>query len=159
VTVGQVAAEAFAGLAWVHVRTDSFTETGGVAALTGAAASQDSVGYFSLGLRGAGVYMLANGMAVIPRATVVWQHALQRRDAALGAHLPKHRRGLHVGARSAGPATARWWMRDSTLRLNANAKVGISYWGEHARKAQGHPSSATSPGIFEGTRHRRQRKT
>jgi outer membrane autotransporter protein len=51
-TFGAIAAEPFAGLAWVHLDTRSFTETGGVSALTGTG-NRDDVGYSTLGLRAA----------------------------------------------------------------------------------------------------------
>ena len=71
---GAVALEPFAGLAWVHLNTDGFTENGGVAALTGSGTTRD-VGYSSLGIRAATSYVLANGMVLTPRASVAWQYA------------------------------------------------------------------------------------
>jgi uncharacterized protein with beta-barrel porin domain len=47
-TFGAIAAEPFAGLAWVHLDTTSFTETGGVSALAGSGNRED-VGYSTLG--------------------------------------------------------------------------------------------------------------
>jgi outer membrane autotransporter protein len=73
-TFGTVAAEPFAGLAWVHLDTASFTETGGVSALAGTG-NKDDVGYSTLGARAATYYVLPNGMALIPRTSVAWQHA------------------------------------------------------------------------------------
>src|SRR5262249_1265065 len=49
-TFGAIAAEPFAGLAWVHLDTTSFTETGGVSALIGTG-NKDDVGYSTLGAR------------------------------------------------------------------------------------------------------------
>ena len=70
-----VAAEPFAGLAWVHLSTDSFNETGStMAALTGSS-RQDDVGYSTLGARAATSYVLPNGMALAARSSVAWQHA------------------------------------------------------------------------------------
>ena len=71
---GDVAAEPYAGLAWVHLDTASFTETGGVSSLTGTG-NKDDVGYSTLGLRAAANYLLQNGMMLTPRALVAWQHA------------------------------------------------------------------------------------
>jgi len=56
-TFGGIAAEPFAGLAWVHLDTRGFTETGGVSALTGTG-NKDDVGYSTLGLRAATYYLL-----------------------------------------------------------------------------------------------------
>src|ERR1019366_9383598 len=52
VTFGQIAAEPFGELAFVHLGTDSFAETGGIAALTGSGRS-DNIGYSTLGGRAA----------------------------------------------------------------------------------------------------------
>ena len=49
---GQVAVEPLAGLAYVHVRDGSFLESGGVAALSGASANENT-GYSFLGVRAA----------------------------------------------------------------------------------------------------------
>jgi outer membrane autotransporter protein len=96
-TFGAIAAEPFAGLAWVHLDTASFTETGGVSALAGTGNKED-VGYSILGARVATYYLLQNGMALIPRASVAWQHAFRRRDADRGAFVPEHRcRVQHLG--------------------------------------------------------------
>jgi hypothetical protein len=73
-TFGVIVAEPYAGLAWVHLDTRSFTETGGVSALAGTG-NKDDVGYSTLGARAASYYLLQNGMALIPRASVAWQHA------------------------------------------------------------------------------------
>jgi outer membrane autotransporter protein len=54
-TFGGIAAEPFAGLAWVHLDTRGFTETGGVSALTGTG-NKDDIGYSTLGLRAATYY-------------------------------------------------------------------------------------------------------
>src|SRR5258708_20655313 len=71
---GAIAAEPFAGLAWVHLDTASFTEIGGVSALAGSG-NRNDVGYSTLRARLATYYLLQNGMALIPRASVAWQHA------------------------------------------------------------------------------------
>lgn len=71
---GKAALERFAGGASVSVRTDAATERGGLAALNIASTSFD-VGYSSLGMRAASIVPFANGMMLIPRATLAWQHA------------------------------------------------------------------------------------
>lgn len=71
---GQVALEPFAGLAYVHVATDSFTETGASAGLS-ADSSSSGLGYSSLGIRAATTMQLASGMALKPHAGLTWQHA------------------------------------------------------------------------------------
>jgi subtilase-type serine protease len=71
---GQVALEPFAGLAYVHVATDSFTETGASAGLS-ADSTSSGLGYSSLGIRAATTMQLASGMALKPHAGLTWQHA------------------------------------------------------------------------------------
>ena len=73
VTFGQIAAEPFGGLAFVHLDTDSFAETGGIAALCGSGSSD--IGYSTLGGRTATNYVLPNGLVLTPRASAAWQHA------------------------------------------------------------------------------------
>jgi uncharacterized protein with beta-barrel porin domain len=73
---GQIATEPFAGLAFVHLNTDGFAETGSnnIAALSGSSSTED-VGYSSLGARAAINYVLANGFVVTPHVSAAWQHA------------------------------------------------------------------------------------
>jgi fibronectin-binding autotransporter adhesin len=135
-TFGSIAAEPYAGLAWVHLDTRSFTETGGVSALAGTG-NKDDVGYSTLGARAATYYPLQNGMALIPRASVSWQHAFgavtptaalafQSTGAAFGiAGVPLARDAALVEA-------------GGDLQLTAHAKVGISYAGQLAHGAHDH---------------------
>lgn len=69
----QMLTEPFAGLAWVHVGTDGFAESGPLAGLKSNGFS-DGVGYSTLGARVAGVARIG-GVEVTPRASVAWQHA------------------------------------------------------------------------------------
>jgi outer membrane autotransporter protein len=133
---GDIAAEPFAGVAWLHLSTDSFTESGGVSALGGASGSDD-VGYSTLGARWASNYLMANGMALMPRASVAWQHAF-------GSLTPT----TTLTFRSSGPAFGIWGVpiaRDAALveaggdlQLSAQTKVGIFYAGQLATNAQDH---------------------
>jgi outer membrane autotransporter protein len=66
--------EPFAGLAWVHVGTDGFAESGGIAALT-SSDSNENVGYSTLGIRAATTPQPAWGITVTPRGSLAWQHA------------------------------------------------------------------------------------
>ncbi len=136
VALGTIAAEPFAGLAWVHLNTGSFTEAGGVSALTGSGNSDD-VGYSTLGARAATDFRLSNGMALIPCALLAWQHAFGEvtptsslafatTDIAFGiAGLPLARDAALVEA-------------GFDLRINPRATVGISYSGQLANNAQDH---------------------
>jgi outer membrane autotransporter protein len=133
---GDIAAEPFAGVAWLHLSTDSFTETGGVSALGGASGSDD-VGYSTLGARWASNYLMANGMMLMPRASLAWQHAF----AALTPTTT-------LTLRNSGAAFGIWGVpiaRDAALieaggdlQLSAQTKVGIFYVGQLATNAQDH---------------------
>jgi outer membrane autotransporter protein len=136
VALGPLAVEPFAGLAYVHLRTGGFLETGGLAALSGTS-NTENVGYSSLGARAASVVMLANGTALVPRASVAWQHAFS--DVTPTAGLAFQSTGVAFSV--AGVPIA----RDSALveagtdlRFSPNAKVGIAYTGALAAHAQTH---------------------
>ena len=73
ILVGPSALEPFAGLGYVHVDTDGFTERGGDAALRASGHDQD-VGYATLGLRAATTATIG-GYTVTPHASLAWQHA------------------------------------------------------------------------------------
>ncbi|PJI41599.1 MAG: hypothetical protein CTR54_14535 [Rhizobium sp.] len=62
----------FAGLAYVHLRTDGFTETGGVTAVSVEADSYDTT-YGTLGLRGEAPLALGDTKAVL-HGMVGWRH-------------------------------------------------------------------------------------
>ena len=77
VTVGRFAGEPFAGLAYVHLATDPFAESGstGAAALAAPSASSN-IGFSTLGLRLATDCGIGNGMIVTLHASAAWQHAI-----------------------------------------------------------------------------------
>src|SRR5262252_2608706 len=135
-TFGAIAAEPFAGLAWVHLDTTSFTETGGASALIGTGNKED-VGYSTLGARVATYYLLQNGMALIPRASVAWQHAFG--DVTPTAALSSQSIGAGFNilgvpiARDAALVEA-----GGDLQLTAQAKIGVSYAGQLANSAHDH---------------------
>jgi outer membrane autotransporter protein len=133
---GDIAAEPFAGVAWLHLSTDGFTETGGVSALGGASGSDD-VGYSTLGARWASNYLMANGMILMPRASLAWQHAFATLTPT-----------TTLTFRNTGAAFGIWGVpiaRDAALieaggdlQLSAQTKVGIFYVGQLATNAQDH---------------------
>ncbi|MHB8884609.1 MAG: autotransporter outer membrane beta-barrel domain-containing protein [Methylovirgula sp.] len=77
IAFGQIATEPFAGLAFVHLNTGGFVETGGsgIAALSGAG-NNDNIGYSTFGARAAINYALAYGLILTLRASAGWQHAV-----------------------------------------------------------------------------------
>jgi outer membrane autotransporter protein len=139
--LGPVAAEPFAGLAWVHVATASFAETGGAAALSGAAGTAD-VGYGWLGARFATSVALADGAMLIPRASVAWQHALA--DPAPAASLTLQATGASFTVFGVPIARDQAVIEGGfDLRLSPSLKLGLSYVGELARGAQDHSAKGS----------------
>ena len=129
-----VAVEPYAGLAYVHLDTAGFTESGGASALSTSGASQDT-GYSSLGARAAAAYTLWNGMVLIPRASIAWQYAFGEINPATSlafAGIPGSSfnvTGIPI-ARNAALIDA-----GADLRINPQAKVGLYYWGQQANTA------------------------
>ena len=120
----------------VHLDTASFTETGGVSALAGTGHKED-VGYSTLGARLATYYLLQNGMALIPRASVAWQHAFG--DVTPTAALSFQ--SIGSGFNTLGVPIARdaaLVEAGGDLQLTAQAKVGVSYAGQLANSAHDH---------------------
>jgi outer membrane autotransporter protein len=135
-TLGLLAVEPFAGLAYVHVNTGGFLETGGLAALSGTGNSEN-VGYSTLGARAATAIMLANGTALVPRASVAWQHAFGDVTPAAGVAFQSTGAAFSVAgvpiARGSALVEA-----GSDLRFSPNAKIGVAYTGALAAHAQTH---------------------
>src|SRR5262249_20983712 len=110
-------------------------ETGGVSALAGTGNKND-VGYSTLGARVATYYLLQNGMALIPRVSVAWQHAFG--DVTPTAALSFQSIGSGVNilgvpiARDAGLVEA-----GGDLQLTAQV-IGVSYAGQLANSAHDH---------------------
>jgi outer membrane autotransporter protein len=136
VALGQVAAEPFAGFAWVHLHSDAFAETGGLAALNGAAGNED-VGYTTLGAHLATSRALANGMTLTPRVSAAWQHAFGDVNPAAALTFQT----LGTSFTTAGAPIA----RDAAivdagldLRVAPQATVGLFYLGQLAASAQDH---------------------
>lgn len=116
----------FAGLAYVHLRTDGFTETGGVTAVSADADSYDTT-YGTLGLRGQAPLALGEAKAVL-HGMVGWRHdfgdgvpdarlAFAGSDSFTVYGVPSAR---DVAVMEAG----------ISLAVSENALVGLSYAGQ-----------------------------
>jgi outer membrane autotransporter protein len=143
---GTVAIEPFVGLAWVNQHTDAFTEVGGPAALAGAATSR-SVGYSSVGLRFATVWVTGGGSAIIPRATVAWQHTFGGLAPATALAF----QNTGVAFTVAGVPLA----RDSALVetgfdfvISPSAKFGLFYSGQFADRVHDHAGKGKLTWVF-----------
>jgi outer membrane autotransporter protein len=135
--VGNLAVEPFAGLAWVSVRTDGFTETAlGPAGLAGAD-NRHSVGYSTVGLRAATAIPFWNGTVLVPRAAAAWQHAFSNvtPDAALAF--------LSTGASftiSGVPIARDTALVEAgfDLAISRNTTIGAAYVGQLGDRVRDH---------------------
>ncbi|MBT9369735.1 autotransporter domain-containing protein [Rhizobium sp. CSW-27] len=74
IEMGSASIEPFAGLAYVNLHTDSFTETGGETALSGSGDTTDAT-FTTLGLRSNGSFDL-QGTTIRANGMIGWRHAL-----------------------------------------------------------------------------------
>jgi outer membrane autotransporter protein len=141
VALGNIAAEPFAGLAYVHLHSGSFAESGGLAALSGANGDQD-VGYSMLGARLATSWVLPNGPAVTPRVSAAWQHAFG--DVTPAAALTFQTLGTSFNiagvplARDAAVVDAGF-----DVRVTPQLTLALSYFGKLAGNAEDHSVKGT----------------
>ncbi len=136
VAFGRIAAEPFAGLAYVHLHTDSFAEAGGLAALAGAS-NTDDVGYSTLGARAATSFLLQNGMVLMPRASAAWMHAFGTIDPTASLLFQSTGTAFTVAgvplARDSALVSA-----GADLRVTPQATLGLAYFGQLANSVQDH---------------------
>ena len=137
---GNNAVEPFAGLAWVYLNTESFNDTGRVGALS-VSGTQNDVNYSTLGARWASTYLMPNGMMLMPRASLAWQHAFG--TVTPSALLTFQSTGAPFGilgvpiARDAALVEA-----GGDLQLGPQTKVGVAYFGQLANNARDHSVKA-----------------
>ena len=137
---GRIAAEPFGGLGVVTLHTDSFTESGGVAALNGAGAN-DTVGYTTLGARAATI-LDWHGMTLTPRVSAAWQHAFGEVTPTAALSFQSVGTAFTVAgvpiARDAALVNA-----GTDLALNRHATVGIAYVGQLSGRGQDNSVNGT----------------
>ena len=127
--------EPFAGLAWVHIGTDGFTESGGAASLT-SSDSNENVGFSTLGVRAATTPQPTWwGLTVTPRGSLAWQRAFGNLAPAQAFAFASN--GIPFGISGVSLA------QDSALidagfdlALGADAFLSISYVGQLATDLQ-----------------------
>lgn len=129
---GPVTLTPFAGLAGVHVKAESFTETGGPAALTFDSAS-NTTGISTLGLR---VSRVAGQVEISGAAA--WRHAfgdVEPASRAAFASAP-----ASTFAVRGAPVSADALMLDAavTARLDTSTTLTLGYSGEYASDARDH---------------------
>ncbi|TJV24571.1 MAG: autotransporter domain-containing protein [Mesorhizobium sp.] len=125
---GQFGFEPFAGLSYVTLHTDGFSETGGAAALTASSTNTD-VTFTTLGLRASSNFDLG-GTTVTARGTLAWRHAFgdvtpistfafagSDTFAIAGAPIARNAALIEAGI---------------DVALSPNAKLGFAYQGQFA---------------------------
>ncbi|POR52506.1 outer membrane autotransporter protein [Bosea psychrotolerans] len=134
VDVGKLAFEPFAGLAYVNLHSDGFSETGGSAALT-ARGDDTSLGYSTLGLRASTSFSL-QGMDLSLRGGLAWRHAFGDVDPtttlAFAGSSAFSIAGIPI-ARDAAVVEA-----GLDLAIGKNATLGLAYTGQLAQDTQDH---------------------
>lgn len=118
--------EPFAGLAYTRLRTDGFSETGGISALNVDASSSDTT-FTTIGLRASREFTLAD-VAIVSRGTIGWMHAF-------GDLIPTSSARFATG--DSFSVTSTPIDRNSALieagldfQLSPTATIGISYIGQ-----------------------------
>jgi subtilase-type serine protease len=135
-SLGRIAIEPFAGAAWVHLRTDAFNETGGLAALN-VAANAFEVGYSTIGSRAATMIPLNGNMILVPRVSAAWQHAFSNVTPTAAVAFQSSGTSFTVF----GVPIARDGLLSEAgldLHIGRNAVLGVSYVGQFATNVQDH---------------------
>jgi len=133
--------EPFAGVAFVHQRSDGFTETGGVAALTGAV-STNTVGFTTLGLRGETQLTAIEGISASLTGSFAWRHAFGDTNPASSLRFGS---GGNTFAISGTPLDRDAALIEAGLKLGfgANATLSLDYRGELGSGTRDHGFDAT----------------
>jgi outer membrane autotransporter protein len=137
IEVGAARIEPFLQLGYVATATDGFTENDAAAALTASSAREDYV-LATLGLHGAGDFMLASGRRIEIDGTLAWRHVFGDAAPATtfafngGAGLPFVISGVPI-ARDAALADI-----GLALAISEQTRLRFGYSGEIAGNAQNH---------------------
>lgn len=133
---GATAVEPFAGLAYVNLHTDGFTESGGPAALT-AASGGDSATFSTLGMRASHMFAL-DAVKLTARGTLGWRHAFGNLTPTSSFAFSG---GNGVPFAIAGvPITSNVLLAEAGVdaELTQAVTAGISYSGQFASSKQEH---------------------
>lgn len=131
IDAGRVALEPFAGLAYVNLQSDGFTERGGAAALVGRS-SDMSTAFTTLGLR-ASTAVTVNGMGLELRGALAWRHAFgdvtPASPLSFAGGTPFSITGIPI-AKNAAVLDA-----GLDLAVSPNATLSLSYGGQYSAHA------------------------
>lgn len=136
--------EPFAGIAWAQVTTDSFTETGGTAAVSGRDDTEE-LGYTTLGLR-VEAELPFGGIGARLHGTFGWRHAFG--DVTPASHL-SFAGGTPFSVLGA-PIARDALVLEAGLdfALGSNATLSVSYNGQLASEARDHGVKADFHMLF-----------
>ncbi|OZI42626.1 hypothetical protein CEK29_12855 [Bordetella genomosp. 5] len=126
--------EPFAGVAWSDLRTRSFSESGGAAALSGQSTSTTQT-TTTLGLRGTQGFEAA-GMAGQLRATLGWRHAFG--DLSPSSRLAFEGSQTFTVAGAPIARDAALLELGADVAVGRNTTLGVSYTGQLARDSREH---------------------
>ncbi|WP_162916993.1 autotransporter outer membrane beta-barrel domain-containing protein [Cohaesibacter haloalkalitolerans] len=129
--IGGSALEPFAGLAYTHLKTDGFSETGGTATLTVDSSSMDTV-YTTLGMRASRNFDLG-GIKTLVRGSIGWQHAFGDVDPISTARFETGN-SFSVTNTPIDKDTAQF-EAGFDFRLDKGATLGIGYSGQFGKNA------------------------
>ncbi|WP_072377072.1 autotransporter domain-containing protein [Hyphomicrobium sp. NDB2Meth4] len=121
--------EPFAGLAYVHVGTDGFTESGPVAGLTSGGLDMN-LGYGTLGAR-TGTTMVWGATTVIPHASLAWQYAFGDTTPEQALAFASTGIGMGIGGVPLAQNSALVEVGIDAL-VAQDATLGISYIGQYS---------------------------
>ncbi|PRD50831.1 autotransporter outer membrane beta-barrel domain-containing protein, partial [Phyllobacterium myrsinacearum] len=127
------AVEPFAAAAYTHLKTDGFSETGGIAALSAPAATTDLT-TTTLGLRASRAFTLGNATTVTARGMAGWRHAYG--DVAPQAQLA-FASGGESFAVSGQPIAADTALIEAGLAFDVGkaTTIGLTYTGQFSSQA------------------------
>jgi len=121
--------EPFAGLAYVHVGTDSFTESGSIAGLTSGGLNLN-LGYGTLGAR-AGTTVVWGGTTVIPHVSAAWQYAFGDTTPETALAFASTGIGMGIGGVPLAQNSALVEIGADAV-IAQDATLGLSYMGQYS---------------------------
>lgn len=121
--------EPFAGLAYVHVGTDSFTENGPIAGLTSGGLNMN-LGYGTLGAR-AGTTVVWGGTTVIPHVSAAWQYAFGDTTPEIAMAFASTGIGMGIGGIPLAQNSALFDIGADAV-IAQDMTLGLSYMGQYS---------------------------
>lgn len=121
--------EPFAGLAYVHVGTDGFTESGPLAGLASGGMDMD-VGYGTLGAR-VGTTWTLGSTTVLPHASIAWQYAFGDTSPSIALQFASTGIGMNIQGVPLADSSALLEI-GADFVIGRDATLGLSYVGQYS---------------------------